>query len=167
MSRLRRHAVLLVAVVLLVAGGAFWLRAHQLDNPEALDNQAQVDAAATDQVRTEISYALTAVFSYDHANPAMAQEAADTYLAERARSEYDLLLTSLLEQAPGQGLVLSATVQDVGVKHLSDDEATAVAFLDQRSERAGDEEATVSAAQLDVTARRIGGAWRIVDFEVL
>ena len=56
---------------------------------------------------------------------------------------------------------------DVGVKELRDDEATAVAFLDQRSERADDEEASVSAAQLNVTARRIGGAWRVVDFEVL
>ncbi|WP_235737984.1 hypothetical protein [Nocardioides alcanivorans] len=167
MSRLRQHFVLVAAVVLLIVGGAFWLRAHQLDNPPALDNQAMVDGAGTEQVRTEVAYALTAVFSYDHANPAAAQEAADTYLADRAREEYDVLLASLLEQAPGQELVLSATVQDVGVNELRDDEATAVAFLDQRSERAGDEEATVSAAQLNVTARRIGGAWLIVDFEVL
>lgn len=53
------------------------------------------------------------------------------------------------------------------MKSLEGDEATALAFLDQRSERDGEKEATVSAAQLDVTLRRVGGAWLVVDFEVL
>ncbi|WP_110206546.1 hypothetical protein [Nocardioides daejeonensis] len=167
LDRLRRHGVLALAVLLLVAGGALWLRAHQLDNPPALDNAALVDTGATAQARTELAAALVGVFSYDYADPSASQEAADTFLADRARKEYDVLVGALLEQAPGQKLILSATVQDIGIKELRDDSVTAVAFLDQRSEREGEKEATVSAAQLDVTARRIGGAWVIVDFEVL
>lgn len=167
MSRLRPHLVLVVAALILVVAGAFWLRAYQLNNPADLDNMALVDEAATDQVRTELAYALTSVFSYDYANPEASQSAADDYLTGTAREEYDVLLSTLLEQAPGQQLVLSATVQDIGVKTLDEDEATAVAFLDQRSEREGEGEATVSAAQLDVTLNRIGGAWLVVDFEVL
>ncbi len=167
MAQLRRHGVLLVALVLLVAGAALWWRAHEVGHPAALDNQALIDASATAEVREEVSRALTAVLSFDHAAPEAARLAADTYLIDRARDEYDVLMQSLLEEAPDQELVLSAEVQDAGVQELGDTRAILIVFVDQRSQRAGDKEMTVSAAQLDVTARKVGGAWRISDFKVL
>lgn len=85
MTRIRAHLIVLLAALVLLAGSAFWLAAHQANNPSELDNVALVDGAATEQVRTEVAHALTSVFSYDYANPAAAQSAADTYLTDRAR----------------------------------------------------------------------------------
>ena len=78
-----------------------------------------------------------------------------------AREEYDLLFASLEERAPGQKLLLTAQVQVAAVKELRGDTAKLLVFLDQASQRATDDESSVSAAQLAVDAERIDGTWRI------
>ena len=54
-------------------------------------------------------------------------------------------------------------MQPVAVTELEDDTASALVFLDQPSQRATDQEATISAAQLSVTATRKGGTWTTTD----
>ena len=114
-----------------------------------------------------MSQALTRVLSYDFNDPKATEDAAEQFLTGAAREEYETLYTTLQEQAPGQELVLTAQVRVAGVKELRDDSAELLVFLDQTSRRAGDEEASVSAAQLAVSAERDGDAWTITDLEIL
>lgn len=167
MSQLRRNALALLALVIVAIGVVFLVRAYQINNPGEPSNQALVDSAATEEASVQIARALTEVFSFDHADPARALAAADNHLMGDAREEYDVLMSTLQKEAPGQELVLSAQVQVAAVRELTDDKARLLVFLDQHSERKGDEEKTVSAAQLKVDAERVGGAWRVVGFETL
>ncbi|MEI5675083.1 MULTISPECIES: hypothetical protein [unclassified Nocardioides] len=88
-------------------------------------------------------------------------------LRGQAREQYDTLFESLAERAPGQQLTLSAVVQLAGVQELTKDKATLLVFLDQRSSRADDEEQSVSAAQLRVTAEQDGRTWVITGLQPL
>lgn len=147
---------------LLVAVGLFgWWMAHDLTSTSAAKNLALTDAAATSRVQSEVSRALTSVLSYDYANPALAEMAAREMLTGNAGKEYKTLLTSLEKRAPGQKLVLTAVIQSVGVKNLTDKEASLLVFLDQSSQRAEDGEASYSAAQLSVKAKKVGKTWKI------
>lgn len=147
---------------LLVAVGLFgWLMAHDLTSTASAQNKALVDAAATSRVQSEVSRALTSVLSYDHANPGQTEAAARDVLTGDASKEYETLLKSLAERAPGQQLVLTAVVQSAGVKKLTDNEASLLVFLDQSSQRAEDGEASYSAAQLSVKAKKVGKVWKI------
>jgi Mce-associated membrane protein len=118
-------------------------------------------------VQTQVSKDLVNVLSYDYSNPAPTQQAAATVLAGAARKQYDTLFKTLQEKAPGQKLVLSAEVQSVAVKTLSPSTATLLVFLDQSSQRATDKQASVSAAQLQVDAARIGGEWKVTSLKPL
>lgn len=166
----RRWGTTLVAAVCIacVATGIFgWWQAGELRSTPAAENSALVDQSATDTVASEVSRALTQVLTYDHQKPEATQRAADTFLAGAAQEEYDTLFASLRERAPNQKLVLSASVQAVGVKHLTEDTAELLVFLDQRSQRASDEEATVSASQLAVTAEQVDGTWKVTELTPL
>lgn len=161
-SPLLRHWPLLLAVALLVgAGVAFWQadRARGTDN---VGNHALVDDTRTTEVQSAVSAALVRVFSFDYSDPSPTQRAADELLAGDARTEYDQLFAALEEKAPGQKLVLTAQVQVAAVQELEGDRATLLVFLDQASQRASDEESSISAAQLSIDAERVDGAWRIV-----
>jgi Mce-associated membrane protein len=63
--------------------------------------------------------------------------------------------------------VLSAEVQSAAVKTLTDSTATLLVFLDQSSQRASDKQASVSAAQLQVDAAKVGSTWRITGLKPL
>lgn len=156
-----RVVALALATVLTVVGAALWWAAYDARTDPVVENLAVHDATATGQVRDEVSAALVSVLSYDFADPAATDRAADEVLAGDARREYDQLVATLHEKAPGQQLVLTAQVEAVGVKELDADSAELLVFLDQSSRRATDEEASFSAAQLAVTAERSDGRWRI------
>jgi Mce-associated membrane protein len=161
-SPLLRHWPLLLAVVLLAgAGVAFW-QADRVRDTDHVGNHAVVDDAASTDVQSAVSAALVRVFSFDYSDPEPTQQAADELLAGDARSEYDQLFATLEEKAPGQRLVLTAQVQVAAVQELTGDRATLLVFLDQASQRASDEESSISAAQLSVDAERTDGSWRIV-----
>lgn len=166
---MRRRTALLLAgalVLALVGGLGFW-RAHDLRDTPAAANLAVVDATATADVQSDISRALVRVLSYDYTDPGTTEQAANDVLAGAARKEYDTLFTSLQQRAPGQKLVLSAQVQVAAVKELTEDRATLLVFVDQSSQRATDKEASISAAQLAVTARRSGNSWKITGLRPL
>ncbi|KQY56667.1 hypothetical protein [Nocardioides sp. Root140] len=165
---LRRNALYVVAVVFLLVGAFGWLAS--LDSEEeapSADNHALTDKAATSEVSTEVSRALTGVLSYDYADPSVSQKIVDNVLTGDARKEYDVLLKNLQEKAPGQKLVLTAQVQAAAVKELNDDRATLLVFLDQTSKRVDDKEASISAAQLSIEARKVDGAWTITQLRPL
>ena len=168
MSRaLRTGLPLVVAAVPLAVGHVGWWLAWETGRSEAARNAAVVDVDRTTVVQAEVSQALTAVLTYDHTDPAPTEQAADTLLAGDARREYDTLFASLQERAPDQELVLTAQVQAVAVKSLSDGEAELLVFLDQSSQRVDDDEASISAAQLAVTAEQREGAWVVTSLRPL
>ena len=162
-----RHAALVLAVLLLVgAGVAFW-QADRARSTDHVGNRALVDDRATTDVQSAVAAALVRVLSYDYSNPAPTEEAADQLLAGRARAQYDTLFDQLKEKAPGQQLTLTAQVQVAAVKELRGNHAELLVFLDQASQRATDEEASYSAAQLTVQAERNDDVWRITGIEPL
>lgn len=150
-----------IAVVMVAVGITGYVAARQVHQRSELRNHALIDPVATAQVQSEVSQALTQVLSYDYANPAPTQKAAQQLLAGAARGEYDTLFTTLQHKAAGQKLVLTAQVQSAGVKTLTADTATLLVFLDQASQRVTDKQASVSAAELQVDAERVGGTWKV------
>lgn len=167
MTAVRRWAPLALAVVLLAVGLVGWWQWFGLRGDDAADNRAVIDAKATAAVQSSVSQSLGRVLTYDYQDPTTTEAAADAVLAGAARDEYDTLFASLQQRAPGQKLQLTAQVQAIGVKQLRGDTATLVVFLDQSSRRASDQQSTVSAAQLAVTAKKSGGAWRITALKPL
>lgn len=150
-----------VAIFALFALGAFGWWQWYSDRSSARDNIAVVDATATKTVQAHVSQALTRLLSFSHTDPSMTETAAADLLIGQAREEFDQLFADMLKSADGQELELSATVRAVGVKELDEDSAELLVFLDQYSERVGDEERSISAAQIGVTAERDGSDWII------
>lgn len=167
MASLRSRGIPALVVAMLVIGLLGWWMAYDIRSDSAADNHAVVDATATAAVQTQVSKALTMVLSYDYGDPGSTEKAADALLAGDARKEYETLFASLQERAPDQKLVLTAQVEASGVKKLTDDSAELLVFLDQSSRRAGDKEASVSAAQLAVTATKADGTWKITELKPL
>lgn len=165
MTRLRQHLLLVVAGVFLVVGVFAWWMSR--DVSETDDNVALTDEAATSEVSTTVSRALTGVLSYDYADPTTSEKIADNVLSGDAREEYDRLFEALAKKAPGQKLVLSAQVQAAAVKQLHGDHAELLVFVDQVSQRADDKEASISAAQLQVEAEKVDDAWTITQLKPL
>lgn len=167
MTMLRTNWPLLLAAVLVAVGLTGFLQAHQERSSAAADNLAVVDADATAKVQSAVSRTLTEVLSFDHSAPERTQAAAETLLFGDAQEEHATLFETLKKKAPGQKLVLTAQVQAVGVKELTEDTAKLLVFLDQSSQRAGDKEASVSAAQLAVKAKKVDGAWKVTSLKPL
>lgn len=167
MTRARILAPLVLAAVLIAVGAFGAFRAYELRTTPAAQNEAVVDASTTAEVQAFISQGLVQVLTYDFANPDATTAAAEQVLAGDARKEYDQLFDDLAARAPGQQLVLNARVQSVAVTELEGDTAEALVFLDQTSQRATDQEATISAAQLSITATREGDTWTITGLDTL
>lgn len=161
LSALRPYLVSALLVALTVVGLVGAWRGYELRSTPAAQNLAVVDTTAIAEVQSEVSQALTRVLSYSYDDPEPTEQAADEVLSGQAREEYDTLFASLQERAPGQQLVLTAQVQTAAVKELTTDTARLLVFLDQSSQRADDDEASVSAAQLAVEAERVDGAWKV------
>ncbi|MCG8919357.1 nuclear transport factor 2 family protein [Actinokineospora sp. PR83] len=157
----RLSIVLLVAALLVAAGGLFlWLRAERIDDA-AGSNLAVVDAGQTVAVTTAVREALEQVFSYRYDNTALTEAAAKTVLVGEASGQYEELFKQVRELAPEQKLVHKSKVVLSGVSQLDGDHATMLVFLDQTSTRGDNGESTVGGAQLTVDAQRVDGVWRI------
>lgn len=161
MSRIVQVAVAAVAVVALAVGIVGWYRYVELSG-DGSDNLAVVDTKETAAVQSAVSQALESVLSYNYEDPTTTQAAAEQVLSGDAREEYDTLFKTLEEQAPDQELVLTAQVVSVGVEELEGNSATLLVFVDQSSRRADDDQASLSAAQLQVEAgKESDGTWVI------
>lgn len=162
-----RRAVEVLVVLMLVIGAIGWIRAAQLNDNSSARNLSVVDRAATTEVVDAVSRGLVAVLSYAYDDPGTTQAAADQVLTGAAQSQQKTLFAELSKKAPGQKLTLSARVEAAGVTKLDSSHATLLVFLDQSSQRASDKQATVSAAQLSVTAVRVDGVWKISGLQPL
>jgi Mce-associated membrane protein len=166
-SAVRRTAPLVLAALLLAVGIVGWWMSITLRHSGASDNAAVVDSKTTAQVQASVTQTLGRVLTYDYQDPRTTEVAADELLAGAARSEYATLFASLQKRAPGQKLQLTAEVQAIGVTQLRGSKAELLVFLDQSSRRAKDDQASVSAAQLTVTAQKMGDRWKITGLKPL
>lgn len=153
--------VVSVALGMVIVGVLGFWRAHADNAVPARANAALTDAATTAEVQSSVTRALNQVLSYDYAKPGATQRAAGRLLTGDARQEYDELFSALQKRAPGQKLTLTASVQAAAVKELTDRSATLLVFLDQSSQRASDKQKSVSAAQISITAVKVGNTWKI------
>ncbi|WP_327267644.1 hypothetical protein OG233_03185 [Streptomyces sp. NBC_01218] len=160
--RWRGLAAGVLAVALIAAGTAMFVRGQQMRDTPATANRALTDTAATDRVTGDVSSALATVFSYAPGTTAATKTAARRLLAARALQQYAALFGQVEKQAADQELTLTTHVVRAGVTRLTGDSAHLLVFLDQVYEREG-KTATTAAAQLSVTARQQHGVWQIVD----
>lgn len=167
MTIVRKYGITVGVAIMLIVGMLGWWMAVDARTDSATQNHAVVDKTASEKVKTEVSVALTQVLTYDYNDPKATEAAAEKVLSGDARKEYDTLFASLQERAPGQKLVLTAQVTAAGVKELHGDSAKLLVFLDQSSQRASDKEASVSAAQLSITAKQSNGKWKITQLKPL
>ncbi|WP_163510685.1 nuclear transport factor 2 family protein [Fodinicola acaciae] len=155
-------AVLAVVAVLLGSAAAwFGVAAAELRSSPAAANSALTDATATAEVKRQVTSAINAVFSYDHANIGKTEQAAKRLLTGSARAEYEQLIGTVKQQAPQQKLVLTTTVVSAGVVMLQGDRARLLVFADQRNVRSDTGEASYAGAQFAVDAVRAGDSWKI------
>ncbi|WP_369204114.1 hypothetical protein [Streptomyces sp. PU-14G] len=195
----RGRGLLLVcaALTLLLGGFAAWAatEAAGLRDAASARNTALADAARTSQVKGEVTSAVNALFSYDHAKPEKNEDAARRLLTGKAVEQHRELLAAVRKQGREQKLVLTTTVTDSAVTALEGDRARVLLFADQHSARTGargeekakpDEkkpdqkkpdqkkadggaegDATYSGAMLAVNAVRQDGAWKIAAIDTL
>lgn len=158
----RRVLAAVVAVVLLAAGAAFFVKGQHLRDTPATSNRALTDTAETTRVVGDVSSALGKVFSYSPQGTAATKESAKRLLAGKALQQYAALFGQVEKQAADQKLTLTSQAVRAGVTRLGTRSAHLLVFLDQVYEREG-KPATTAAAQLSVTAELRGGRWIIVD----
>lgn len=151
-----------LVVVLLAAGGAFYVAGRQLRDTPATSNKALTDSAATTQVAGDVTNALGKVFSYGPDDTAATKASAQQLLAGKALQQYAALFGQVEKQAADQKLTLTTHVVRAGVTRLTQDSAHLLVFMDQVYERKG-KAASTAAAQLSVTAQLREGRWTIVE----
>jgi Mce-associated membrane protein len=153
-------ALIVVAVAaLVITGVSAW---HIVDKRSGKpDNLALVDQATTQQVISQVSADAVKIFSYNYANAAASQQAAESVLLDPGRQQYLTLLNLLKKNAAGQQLTLVVKIIQAGVTNLTSNVATVLVFLDQTSTRASDKASSTSAAQVQLGAVKSGGVWKI------
>ncbi|MFC4001975.1 hypothetical protein ACFS2C_18960 [Prauserella oleivorans] len=164
-SRRATLLALLAAVTVLAAAGAVWavMRADAVVE----GNAAFADPQATREVTEEIGGAVKAVFSYDHADLARTERAADRVLVGEAVRQYRASFAAAKERASTHRLVRSTTVRSTGVRELRGGHARLLVVVDQRTLTADMRPRRSTTACLDIVAERVDGSWRIAKISVL
>ncbi|MFD8607456.1 hypothetical protein [Streptomyces sp. NPDC059631] len=161
---LRRSALAALAVVLVLAGGAFFYGAHHLRSAPSARNTALTDNEATTRVAGDIGNDLARVFSYSPDGLDATERSARSVLTGKAARQYTELVGRIRADVAKQRVTLSTQAVRVGVVELHGGRATLLVFLDQVSRR-DKGKATAAAAQLVVNAQKEGDQWRIVDMQ--
>jgi Mce-associated membrane protein len=166
-----RAAVLpvLAAVLVLALGGAvsFAFQANSLNAGDPAGNRALVDQAETGAVTDQVGAAVKAIFSYDFGNLARTERAATDVLVDTAVAQYRDSFAAAKKQAEEQKLVRTTTVRSIGVREIRGDRATVLLFLDQQTLHTADNKQDSAGAQLDITAKRVDGRWKIAGLTAL
>jgi Mce-associated membrane protein len=148
-------------IAVVMAGLAVWFTLEARGtNAVVAHNTALSDVSGTAEAGKQISAALGTVFSYRYDDPAKSEQAAKELLTGPALTQYDQLFGQVRKLAVDQRLVVTSTAVASGVKLLDGDRAALLVFLDQTGTR-GDGQHSTGAAQLSVTAERVGGKWRV------
>ncbi|SFE99081.1 Mce-associated membrane protein [Actinacidiphila alni] len=158
--------VCLAVLTVLLGGLAAWSagKAADLRDSAATGNSALTDTARTSEVKGSVTQAVNAVFSYNYADTARTDDAAERVLTGKAVQQYATMLAQVRAQAPKQKLVLTTTVTDTGVELLDGDRARLLVFADQSNTstaKAANDATTYAAAMFAVDAVRQGGSWKI------
>lgn len=166
-----RAAVLpvLAAVLVLALGGAvsFAFQANALNAGDPAGNRALVDPAETGAVTDQVGAAVKAIFSYDFSNLARTERAAADVLVDTAVTQYRDSFAAAKKQAEEQKLVRTTTVRSLGVREIRGDRATVLLFLDQQTLHTANNQQDSAGAQLDITAKRVDGRWKIAALTAL
>lgn len=169
-SQLWRNPLVAIGAVIVVftaLAGWFGVESYQLNNDSSSSNIALVDSEATSSVIGQVTSAVQTVFSYNYTDTAHTEQAAQGVLAGNAIQQYNQLYAEVKKQAPVQKLVLTTTVQSVGVKVLTADRAELLVFVDQHAVRTDNSQNSSGPAQLSVNAQRFNGVWKITNMTVL
>jgi Mce-associated membrane protein len=160
---------LLSALLVIVLGCAFWFgyRSHVLTAGDASANTAVVDVPETRAVTDQIGAGVKAIFSYDYTNIARTERAAADVLVDAAVNQYRDSFAAAKKQAEDQKLVRATTVRSIGAREIRGDRATVLLFLDQQTLHTANNQRESTGAQLDITARRVDGRWKIASITAL
>ncbi len=156
-------AAALVLAVFAVTFGVLWSRGEPRDPTE---NRAVVDTVASAQVAEQVGKAIETIYSYDFARLDEYEKNARAVITPEFEPTFSQMFGDVGAQAPQQKAVVSATVAKAGVRSLTDDTAVLLMFLDQTATRTvGDAapEQLESGGTLTVTAKNVGGVWRIAE----
>lgn len=154
-------AAVVLAAFAVVAG----VQAHNLRGQQASRNAALTDAAATSQVRRQVTSAINTIFSYNYADTATTRAAAQRLLTGPAVKEYDSLFRLVQQEAPAQHLVLTTKVTDAGVELLVGGRARVLIFADQRDTRKTTSQTSYAGAMFAVNAVMRDGRWKIENID--
>jgi Mce-associated membrane protein len=161
----RRHRVPLLlggaAVVLAAFAVVAGIQAHDLRQQRASNNVALTDAAATSQVRQQVTSAINTIFSYNYADIPATRSAAQHLLTGPAVRQYDSLFKLVQQDAPAQHLVLTTKVTNSGVELLVGNRARLLIFADQRDTRKTTSQTTYAGTMFAVNAVHTGSRWKI------
>ncbi|MTD53534.1 hypothetical protein [Amycolatopsis pithecellobii] len=155
----------LLGLIVLAAGFAVFagLRAGALHG----GNRAVADIPATAAVSDQIGADIKAIFSYDYANLARTERAAASMLVDDAVGQYQAGYASARQQAVGQKLVRTTTVNSIAVADLQGDSAKLLVFVDQQTLTTSSNQQSSTSAALSVKARKVDGAWKIASMTAL
>jgi Mce-associated membrane protein len=159
--------LVLVLVALVIAGLGFWFRgeAQLIEDSGSGANHALSDTGGTTEVTTQITRAMETVSSYKYTDLDAAQKAGQAVSTGKFLGEYNQLFTQVKTQAPAQKAVVTGQVAKISVRVLQGDSAILLAFLNQTTTRADNNQPNSIGLVYTVTAQRVDGKWKISDLQ--
>ncbi|MFD0537340.1 hypothetical protein ACFQY7_29905 [Actinomadura luteofluorescens] len=117
-----RLVILLGALTIALGGAAAWSNAQERDltGAASAQNDALSDNGRTAEVKGQVTTAVNTVFSYNYADVAKTEKAAQELLTGKAVQQYNQLFALVRKQAPQQKQVLTTAVTDSAVKSLAE-----------------------------------------------
>ena len=162
-----RSPLLLPLVLLLVAaalaGLGYWFQTR--DRGVSV-NQALVDTGGTTEVSGQAREAVEKAFSYNFADVAATESAANELLVGKAKCQYNAIFGPVRSLAPEQKLVVTVRVVSSGVTSLDGDRATVLLFIDQVTTRTTDNTTGGGIAMMRVGTQRADGRWKVDNMEM-
>jgi Mce-associated membrane protein len=159
----------LAGVIVLALGCAVWfgIQTRALTAGDPAGNVALVDQTETTSVADQVGAGVKAIFSYDYSNLPRTERAAADILVDSAVTQYRASFAAAEKQAEEQKLIRTTTVRSIGVREIRGDRATVLLFLDQQTLHTANNRQDSTGAQLDITAKRVDGRWKIASLTAL
>ncbi|QFZ23494.1 hypothetical protein [Saccharothrix syringae] len=155
--------VALVVLAALLVGLGAWFQ-QQAGNVRY--NRALVDSAGTTEVAGQTREAVEKAFSYNFADVAATEKAANELLIGKAQCQYNAIFGPVRTLAPEQKLVVTVKAVSSGVTSLDGDRATVLLFLDQVTTRTTDNQSGGGIAMMRASAQRVDGRWKVDNMEM-
>lgn len=150
---------LIAGIVVAIGLGAWQLAVKSRPAPAPIAD----DDHAREQITEFVADNVVKVLSY---SPTTSRSDIDTVTALLTGSAVDEYLKTIRTKA--DNVTQIATVRNTGVESLTVDEASVVAFVDQKTETAGaDAQSTKDALAYRISLTRVDGDWLISELEPL